>query len=54
MDFYFFKQHLIFSQHVMMEISSLEEENIVKAVRNFFRLNKLEKDTAIEGIRKPF
>ena len=45
-----------------MEISGLEEEknideNIIKDVRNLFRLNKLKKETndaAIKGIRNIF
>ena len=32
-DFYFFKK-VIFLQQIMMEIPSLEEENIIKDVRN--------------------
>ena len=43
-DFHFFKKIInFFSQHIMMESSSLEEENIIKDVRNPFRLNKTEK-----------
>ena len=40
-----------------MESPSLEEENIIKDVRNLFRVNKLEKETtdaAIKGIRNLF
>ena len=40
-----------------MESLSLEEENIVKDVKKFFNLNKLEKETnddAIKDIRKIF
>ena len=40
-----------------MESPSLEEENIIKDVRNFFRLEKLKKetiDTTIKGIRNLF
>ena len=40
-----------------MESSSLEEENIIKDVRNLFRLEKLEKETnnaLIKGIRNLF
>ena len=40
-----------------METQSLEEENIIKDVRNLFRLNKIEKETnnaVIKGIRNLF
>ena len=40
-----------------METQSLEEENIIKDVRNLFSLNKIEKETnntAIKGIRNLF
>ena len=43
-DFYILK-HLFFSQHIMMESSSLEEENIIKDIRNLFRFEKLKKET---------
>ena len=35
-----FKKKKIFLQHIMMESLSLEEENIIKDIRNFFRLKK--------------
>ena len=41
----------------MIERPSLEEENIIKDVRNLFRLGKLKKgttDTPIKGIRNLF
>ena len=41
----------------MIERPSAEEENIIKDVRNFFRLEKLKKgtiDTTIKGIRNLF
>ena len=38
-DFYILK-HLFFSQHIMMESSSLEEANIVKDIKNLFRFEK--------------
>ena len=38
-DFYFFKKQL-FSKHLTMESSILEEEQIIKDVRNLFRLKK--------------
>ena len=40
-----------------METQSLEEEDIIKDVRNLFRLNKIEKETnnaVIKGIRNLF
>ena len=40
-----------------MEIPSLQEENIIKHVRNLFRLEKLKKetnDTTIKDIRNIF
>ena len=43
-DFYFLK-HLFFSQHIMMESSSLEEANIIKDIKNLFRFEKLKKET---------
>ena len=50
-DFYFFKNLLFFSQHIMMETPRLEEENIIKDVRNQFRLEKLKKETTDTPIR---
>ena len=44
-----------FSPHIMMESPSLEEENIIKDVRNLFRLENLIKetiDTTIKDIRR--
>ena len=38
----------------MMESSSLEEEKIIKDVRNLFRLKKQIDDTAIKDIRNLF
>ena len=37
---FFFK---FFTQHIMMESLSLEEENIVKDIRNLFRLEEVTK-----------
>ena len=37
-----------------MESLSSEEENIIKGIRNLFRLNKKQNYTAIEGIRNLF
>ena len=56
----FFKRIIIFSQHVIMERPRLEEENIIKDVRNLFRLEILKKlknkktDTTIKDIRNLF
>ena len=47
----------IFSQHIMLKSPSLEKENIIKDVRNLFRLEKLKNettDTTIKDIRKFF
>ena len=38
-DFYSLR-HLFFSQHIMMESSSLEEANIIKDIKNLFRFEK--------------
>ena len=35
------KNHFFFSQHIMMGNSRSKEENIIKDVRNLFRLEKL-------------
>ena len=43
LDFYFLKNNF-FSQHIRMENPSPKEENIVKDVRNIFRLEKLKKE----------
>ena len=50
----FFKNNLIYSQLIMMESSSLEEKNIIKVVRNVFRLKKELDDITIKGIRNFF
>ena len=50
----FFKNILIYSQLIMMESSSLEEKNIIKVVRNVFRLKKELDDITIKGIRNFF
>ena len=39
----FLKNNKLFSQHIMMESSRLEEENIIKNVKNFYRLEKLKR-----------
>ena len=44
-EFYFLKDNQFFSEHIMMKSPSLEEENIIKDVRNLFRLGKLKKQT---------
>ena len=36
-DFYFFKNNNFVSQHITMESSNLEDENITKDVRNPFK-----------------
>ena len=35
-----FLKKTYFSQHIMMESLSLEEENIIEGIRNLFRLKK--------------
>ena len=45
---------LKFSQHIMMESLSLEDENIIKDIGNLFRLEKGLKYTAIKDIRNLF
>ena len=55
-NFYLSKK-IFFLQHVILEKPSLEEENIIKYVRNHFRLDKLRKETihiTIKGIRNLF
>ena len=49
---FFFKY--FFSQHIVMEILSLEEENLVKDIGNLFRLQKELSYTAIKDIRNIF
>ena len=52
----------MFSHHIMMKSSRLKEnkniqENIIKYLRNLFRLKKLKTeahDVTIKGIRNPF
>ena len=40
MKYDFFLRSIFFSQHIMMKSLSLEEENIIKDMRNLFRLKK--------------
>ena len=40
MDFNFFLKKYFFSQHIIMEMLSLEKEKIIEDKRNFFRLKK--------------
>ena len=48
----FFKEYnTFFSQHIMMKSLSLKEENIIKDIRNLFRLKKELNYTAIKDIR---
>ena len=62
MNFFLKKLIVFFSQRVMMKISRLEEdknieENIIKYVRNLFRLKNFKKepnDTAIKDISNLF
>ena len=53
-DFYFFKKKKLFSQHIAMENSRLEEENIIKDIRNFFTLRKELNYTATRDMKNPF
>ena len=50
-DFFFFFLLLLFSQHLMMKRLSLEEENIIKDIRNLFKLKKELSYTAIKDIK---
>ena len=36
----FFEKKNFFSQHIIVESLNLKEENIIKVIRNFFRLKK--------------
>ena len=36
----FFEKKIFFSQHIIVESLNLKEENIIKVIRNFFRLKK--------------
>ena len=36
----FFEKNKFFSQHIIMESLNLKEENLIKVIRNFFRLKK--------------
>ena len=36
----FFEKNKSFSQHMIVESLNLKEENIIKVIRNFFRLKK--------------
>ena len=51
---FFLKKINIFAQHIMEESLSLEEENIVKDIRNPFRLKEELNYTAIKDIRSLF
>ena len=48
------KKKNFFSQHIIMESLSLKKENIIKDIRNLFRLKKLLNYTAINNIRNRF
>ena len=50
----FLKKEIFFSHHIMMESLSLEEENIIKNIRNLFRLKKELNYTPIKDIRNLF
>ena len=54
MNAFFGVLSLFFSQHIMMEKSSLEEENINKDIRNQSRLKKGLSYTAIKDMRNLF
>ena len=53
-DFYFLKKGYFFSRHTTLKSLSLEEENIIKDIRNLFRLKKELNYTAIKDIRNLF
>ena len=45
------KRNFFFLQHIMMESSRLEEENIIKDIRNLIRLEKLKKKQLIPQLK---
>ena len=45
---------IIFSQHIMMQSLSIEEENIIKDIKNLFRLKKELNYTAIKDTKNLF
>ena len=49
-----FKRKYFFSQHIMMESLSLKEENIIKDIKNLFRLKKEINCADIKDIRNVF
>ena len=50
----FFKEYNRLAQHIMMESLSLEEEKIIKDIRNLFRLKKELNYHAIKDIKNLF
>ena len=50
----FFKEYNRLAQHIMMESLSLEEEKIIKDIRNLFRLKKELNYNAIKDIKNLF
>ena len=48
--FYFFKKRF-FSQHIIIESPKPDKLNIVKDVRNLFRLNEIKNETNDAGIK---
>ena len=47
---FFSKKKIFFSQHIMMKNPRLEEEKVIKDIRNLFRLKKEQNETAIKDI----
>ena len=50
----FFNKIIFFSKYIIMESLSLVEENIIKDIRNLFRLKKAQNYTAVKDKRNIF
>ena len=47
---FFWKKKIFFPQYTMMKNPRLEEEKVIKDIRNLFRLKKEQNETAIKDI----
>ena len=54
MDLCFLTKLFFFSKYIIMESLSLVEENIIKDIRNLFRLKKAQNYTAVKDKRNIF
>ena len=54
MDFNFFSNFFFFLNYIMIENSRPQEENIIKDIRNLFRLKKEPNYAAIKDVRNLF